>query len=125
VAFIERLPFSYLHVFSYSKRPGTRAAELPDQVVPSTIKNRARELRALGEAKAKQFRRSQVGRLLRVLTLRSEPDSAEKTPGLSTNYLRVGVQGKFPANEWMDVRIGEGFLGIPSDSVSSMIAAKA
>jgi threonylcarbamoyladenosine tRNA methylthiotransferase MtaB len=124
VAFIERLPFSYLHVFSFSQRPGTRAADLANQVPGPLVKSRARELRALGEEKVKEFRSSQVGRELRVLTLRSELDSAE-TPGLSTNYLRVGVQGKFPANEWIDVRIGEGFLGIPSDSVNSMIAAGA
>jgi threonylcarbamoyladenosine tRNA methylthiotransferase MtaB len=104
VAFIELLPFSYLHVFSYSKRPGTRAAELPNQVAASTIKNRARELRALGEVKAKEFRQSQVGHELRVLTLRSEVNCTE-TPALSSNYLRIGVQGKFAANEWLDVAI--------------------
>jgi threonylcarbamoyladenosine tRNA methylthiotransferase MtaB len=105
VAFIQALPFSYLHVFSFSQRPGTRAAELPDQVPASTVKDRARELRALGAEKMKRFRRSQVGRPLRVLTLRSELDSAEMTPALSSNYLRVSVLGKFAANEWLDVRM--------------------
>jgi threonylcarbamoyladenosine tRNA methylthiotransferase MtaB len=103
VAFIGRLPFSYLHVFSFSQRPGTRAAELPNQVPPPVVKNRARELRAVGEAKSKEFRRSQVGRVLRVLTLRSEPDRQERTPALTSNYLRVRVQGTFAANEWLDV----------------------
>ena len=107
VAFIERLAFSYLHVFSYSKRPGTRAAELADQVAAPVVKRRARELRALGEAKAREFRRSQAGRELRVLTLRDERNSAETTPAMSSNYLRVDVQGKFAANEWVDVVISE------------------
>src|SRR5258708_7874287 len=107
IAFIERLPFSYLHVFSFSKRPGTQAAGLSNEVPAPVIKLRARELRALGEEKAREFRRSQVGRELRVLTLRDERDSAGATPALSSNYLRFAVQGKFAANEWLDVVISE------------------
>jgi threonylcarbamoyladenosine tRNA methylthiotransferase MtaB len=116
VAFIERLPFSYLHVFSFSQRPGTRAAQLANQVAASVVKQRARELRALGEEKAREFRRSQAGRELRVLTLRDERGSAETTPALSSNYLRVAVRGKFAANAWLDVMISErneGMLGEP------------
>jgi threonylcarbamoyladenosine tRNA methylthiotransferase MtaB len=105
VTFIERLPFSYLHVFSFSKRPGTRAAELASQVAAPVVKQRARELRALGEEKAREFRRSQAGRELRVLTLRDERDSAETTPTLSSNYLQMRVRGKFASNEWLDVTI--------------------
>jgi threonylcarbamoyladenosine tRNA methylthiotransferase MtaB len=121
VAYIERLPFSYLHVFSFSQRPRTRAAELANQVAASVVKQRARELRALGEEKAREFRRSQAGRELRVLTLRGERSSAETTPALSSNYLRVGVRGKFAANEWLDVMISErdeGVLGQPVTFVS-------
>src|SRR4029077_4376709 len=80
VAFIERLPFSYLHVFSFSQRPETRAAELANQGAAPGGKQRAREWRALGEEKAREFRRSQAGRELRVLTLRDERGSAETTP---------------------------------------------
>jgi len=47
VALIESLPFTYLHVFSYSQRPGTKAASFPNQVSSAVIKRRARELRAL------------------------------------------------------------------------------
>ncbi len=116
VAFIERLPFSYLHVFSYSKRPGTQAAELENHVPAPAVRNRARKLRALGEEKTREFRRSQVGRELRVLTLRDERDSAETTPALSSNYLRVGVRGKFAANEWVNVKVAEadGLIGEPA-----------
>src|SRR5262249_39856976 len=70
IAFIERLPFTYLHVFSYSARPGTKAAALPNQVAGHIVRRRAREIRALGEAKSAAFLNSQVGRTLRVLTLR-------------------------------------------------------
>src|SRR5229473_1046961 len=74
LAFIERLPFTYLHVFSFSKRPGTKAAKLSNQLSATVIKRRARELRALGEAKSAAFRRAQVGSTLRVLTLRPAED---------------------------------------------------
>ena len=106
LAFIESLPFTYLHVFSYSKRPGTAAAHLPNQVPGSTIKRRARELRALGEKKAADFRQFQIGRTLRVLTLRPEEHpSSTTTPALSSNYLRVRLLGNHPANGWFDVLI--------------------
>jgi threonylcarbamoyladenosine tRNA methylthiotransferase MtaB len=104
MAFIERLPFAYLHVFSFSKRPGTQAATLPDQVPAATIKQRARELRAISEAKSAAFRRAQIGRILRVLTLRAEEGSASQTtPALSSNYLRVRIPGEYPRNSWQDV----------------------
>ena len=119
MAFIARLPFSYLHVFSFSQRPGTRAAELTDQVPTQVVRSRARELRALGEAKAREFRGSQIGRELRVLTLRRNDDSAETTPALSSDYLQVRVRGKFAANEWLDVTVadaGERLVGEPIGS---------
>ncbi len=106
LAFIERLPFTYLHVFSFSKRPGTKAAALSNEVPGATIKRRARELRALSEAKASAFRQSQFGRTLRVLTLRPDEDPASaSTPALSSNYLRVRVNGSHPANNFLDVLI--------------------
>ncbi|HKW64893.1 MAG TPA: tRNA (N(6)-L-threonylcarbamoyladenosine(37)-C(2))-methylthiotransferase MtaB [Candidatus Acidoferrum sp.] len=104
LAFIEALPFAYLHVFSYSKRPGTKAASLSNHVPGAVIKRRARELRALGERKAAAFRESQMGKELRVLTLHpSEDRPSARTPALSTNYLRLLVGGVFPANQWLDV----------------------
>jgi threonylcarbamoyladenosine tRNA methylthiotransferase MtaB len=106
MAFIERLPFTYLHVFSFSKRPGTKAAALSNEVPAAIIKRRARELRALGESKSAAFRQSQIGRTLRVLTLRRDPDDdTSATPALSSNYLKVRVNGSHPANNCLDVLI--------------------
>ena len=107
LAFIEGLPFTYLHVFSFSKRPGTKAAALSNEVPPAIIKRRARELRSQSEAKASAFRQSQIGRTLRVLTLRGDEDDAREglTPALSSNYLRVKVEDVLDFNEWTDVRI--------------------
>jgi threonylcarbamoyladenosine tRNA methylthiotransferase MtaB len=104
LAFIEVLPFTYLHVFSYSKRPGTKAASLSNHVPGAIIKRRARELRALAERKAAAFRQSQIGRELRVLALHPSGDeSGTRTPTLSSNYLRLFVNGVFPANQWLNV----------------------
>jgi threonylcarbamoyladenosine tRNA methylthiotransferase MtaB len=124
MAFIERLPFTYLHVFSFSKRPGTRAANLSDEVPAATIKKRARDLRALGEVKASAFRRSQIGRTLRVLTLRADAGRpSESTPALSTNFLSVRVSGAWTANLWLDLRatncVGHYLLGQIDESQPS------
>ena len=58
--FIEGLPFTYLHVFTYSERPGTPAAELP-QVPMALRKERNRRLRELAAGKNLAFRQSMVG----------------------------------------------------------------
>jgi len=106
LAFIEHLPFTYLHVFSFSKRPGTKAAALPNEVPGAIIKRRARELRALGESKSAAFRQSQIGRTLRVLTLRSGEDpDPYSTTALSSNYLKLSILGKYSPNLWLDVQI--------------------
>jgi len=55
------LPFTYLHVFPFSVRPDAPAARLPGQLPPEVIRERARELRELGEAKAAAHRRCRTG----------------------------------------------------------------
>jgi len=122
LAFVQRLPFSYLHVFSFSQRPGTRAAELAGQVSAPAVKSRARELRALGEEKMKEFRRSQVGRVLQVLTLRQTKDSRATTPAISSNYLQLQLQCKIPPNEWVNVRISEREDGVIGELASCATA---
>jgi threonylcarbamoyladenosine tRNA methylthiotransferase MtaB len=143
VAFIENLPFTYLHVFSFSRRPGTAAAVLSGEIPANVIKNRARELRALGESKSTAFRREQVGKQLRVLTLRSTGDDnalpenlptgatqePRYTPALSSNYLRVHLSGTWPANQWVNARISDGegnyLLGESEDPVNCSATANA
>src|SRR4029077_2869927 len=73
--FIESLPFTYLHVFTYSERPGTPAATLPDQVPMPVRKERNRILRELAARKNLDFRRGMLGRTLSVVTL-SDPGAA-------------------------------------------------
>ena len=107
--FIEERPFTYLHVFSYSARPGTRAASFAGHVPGAVINRRARELRALGEAKAAEFRQSQIGQTLRVLTLhRDAKDAPSQTPALSGNYLSVIIPEGLPHNRWLTVSVAQG-----------------
>ena len=103
--FIERLPLTYLHVFSFSVRPGTAAAALPEReyVAPDVIRHRARFLRSLGEKKASAFRAAQSGRTLRALTLARTGE--DWTEALTGNYLKVEVEGRRPPNEWHDARL--------------------
>lgn len=127
--FIERLPFTYLHVFSYSRRPGTKAASLSNQAPGYVIKSRARELRALGEAKAAAFRQSQIGRSLRVLTLRDNSlTHLDVSPALSSNFLKLTVPGTLEANRWRTVVVckqaEEGFgTELPESTSACSVAA--
>src|SRR5262249_28450870 len=98
--FIEGLPFTYLHVFTYSERPGTAAATDPDQVPLPVRKERNRVLRGLAERKNRAFRESQVGRTLSVVTLHEEGTA------LSDNYLKVRLAEPREPNRIMDVQIG-------------------
>src|SRR5258708_3597802 len=70
-SFIEQLPFTYLHVFTYSSRPGTPSAAMPDQVPVHTARERNRVLRELAAEKNRAFRQSFVGQTLEVITLQA------------------------------------------------------
>ncbi len=109
VELVKRLPFSYLHVFSFSPRPGTEAARLSGAVRPEKIRDRARELRALAGEKAAAFRARQSGRVTRALTLQTIRDGA--TDALTGNYLTARVPGEWRANQWLTVRLREASTG--------------
>lgn len=100
VRLVERLPFSYLHVFTYSPRPGTPAAAMPDQVPVRVRKERNRILREIAARKHLEFRRRMVGRRLSVLTLEDRPLA------LSDNYLKVELAEAREPNLITEVEIG-------------------
>ncbi len=98
--FIEALPFTYLHVFTYSPRPGTPAAALPDQVPLPVRKERNRLLREAAARKNLAFRSRMLGRKLSVVTL-EQPGVA-----LSDNYLKVELARPREPNRIVEVEIG-------------------
>ncbi len=100
VRFIEDLPFTYLHVFTYSERPGTPAADCADQVPVPVRKDRTRALRSLAAAKNRAFRERMIGRTVSAVTLH-EPRAA-----LSGNYLKIELTESREPNQLIDFRIG-------------------
>ncbi|HEX2055861.1 MAG TPA: tRNA (N(6)-L-threonylcarbamoyladenosine(37)-C(2))-methylthiotransferase MtaB, partial [Nitrospiraceae bacterium] len=99
------LPFSYFHVFSYSRRPGTAAARMKESVPSSTIRQRSRTLADLSRAKHGAYARRYIGRTLRVLFEQGQRDGFSF--GLTDNFLRVAVPAleQDPAGTIQDVTI--------------------
>lgn len=98
--YIQELPFTYLHVFTYSERPGTPAAEAANPVPMHVRRARNRILRELAASKNLEFRSRFVGQRLPVVTL-DQPGAA-----LSDNYLKVELDSARTPNRLMEVEIG-------------------
>jgi threonylcarbamoyladenosine tRNA methylthiotransferase MtaB len=96
---LERLPLSHVHVFPYSDRPGTDASRLPNKIDGAVIRERARAVRQIGERLTQRFRQSQVGRIVRALTV---DDGRSVVTG---NYLKLGLDATCPRNEWVRVAV--------------------
>jgi threonylcarbamoyladenosine tRNA methylthiotransferase MtaB len=93
---IERLPFTYLHVFTYSSRPGTPSAQMPEQVPVDIARERNRLLRELAGRKKREFMQSFIGRELEAITL--TPYNGESTEALTDNYLKLQLRGQHESN---------------------------
>ena len=101
--FIEELPFTYLHVFTYSSRPGTPAAAMRDQVPVQIARERNRILRDLAAEKKLAFMRSFVGKTVEAITL--DVFDGESTEALTDNYLKLRLAGQHEANQWVKARV--------------------
>ncbi len=114
--FVDKLPFGLLHVFPYSPRPGTPAAEYPDRPSRREAEERASVLSGIGARKALEFAESQVGKVLDVLV---EEDGA----GWTDNYLHVKIRGaELSRNTFAKVHIesadgGREMTGILADDI--------
>ena len=85
--FLKDLPISYLHVFTYSERPNTKAIEMPGQVDVIERKRRANMLRILSEKKRHEFFQSMIGKEL--TTLFEYENHNGEMKGFSSNYVRI------------------------------------
>lgn len=90
--FIERLPFTYLHIFPFSPRPSTPAAARRDLLNGRVAHERGRELRGIIAGKRRAFLSAQVGRLLTALTLNDREPG--KAVAMSSNYLNIVIPGE-------------------------------
>ncbi len=104
--FVEELPFTYLHVFTYSARPGTPAAAMPRQVPVQVARERNQVLRELAAEKKLEFMRRHIGQTVEAITLNAvSADSAgEFTEALTDNYLKLELRGRHAANQWVQAR---------------------
>jgi len=127
---IEELPFTYLHVFTYSARPGTPAANMRDQVPVHIARERNRILRDLGAEKKQAFMRGFIGQTVEAITLSSACSLSSRaasvdllanqsgavegppvlaatifTEALTDNYLKLHLTGQHDANRWLRARV--------------------
>ena len=108
--FIESLPFTYLHLFPFSARPGTPASSAAAQVNGRVARDRSQEIRAVLVAKRQRFLAAQVGQTLPALTLNETEDGARIA--LTTNYLNVTLPAVDVApNRLVDVRVARAVSG--------------
>ena len=103
---IEELPISYLHVFPFSPRPGTKAADLPDKVDGRMVKDRCERMRVLGNEKRTGFYHKFLGQKLSILIETRRDASTDLLKGVSSNYLPVLIEaGDKLKNKIVDVKI--------------------
>ena len=114
-AFIESLPFTYLHVFTYSSRPGTPSASMPEQVRGDVTRERNRILRELAGRKKREFQEQFVGRELEAITLTNIEDG--RTEGLTDNYQKVWIDDTQASNRLVTITI----TGIDGEAVTGSI----
>ena len=130
---IEDLPFTYLHVFTYSARPGTPAATMPNQVPVHVARERNKILRDLAAGKKQRFMQSFVGKKLEAITLNNVQNSpgaysnaarpnplaaggqhgeiaqgtSVYTEALTDNYQKLILEGRHAPNRWIIAHIEE------------------
>lgn len=113
--FLESLPLSYLHVFTFSERPDTIAENLPGKVADSVKEKRSKALINLSETKQEKFRELNKGKSTQVLFERSKSDGL--ISGFSSNYIRV----EYPWNQKLAGTIRKArFLDIESSGRMSV-----
>ena len=89
VEVVERLPFTYLHVFTYSPRQGTAATRLPSPVPAAIARERSERLRAIGSEKGRAYLNRRVGTTADVVVI----DGPPRREGMTEDYLTVRVGG--------------------------------
>ena len=110
LAFIRKIGFSDMHIFPYSRRPGTPAADFPGQLSNAVKEQRSREAIAVAEEMSREYRQSLVGTSQSVLF---EDKEGDYFTGHAPNYVKVYAEGENLHNEIRNVKI----TGIFKDGV--------
>jgi threonylcarbamoyladenosine tRNA methylthiotransferase MtaB len=121
-SFIESLPFTYLHVFTFSSRPGTKAEKMPDHVQVPVAKERNRILRDLIAEKNRAWRERFAGREIECITLHANEDGT--TEALSNNYVKTRIEAVLPFNELLATTVAglseDGFIGRVAPALNTL-----
>ena len=89
--FLKKIKFYQMHIFKYSARKGTKAAEMPNQVPPELKEERSKKLIELSGENEQEFMEKFIGQKLPVLFEQTENNLMQ---GHTTNYLKVGIENK-------------------------------
>jgi threonylcarbamoyladenosine tRNA methylthiotransferase MtaB len=111
LALVERLPFTYLHVFPYSARPGTAATRLPDPVPSAVVRERAERLRELIATKSREYQRKRALSDADLVVITAAP----RREAMTEDFLTVPLAASRPR--------GERFRGSLLWSADSLVAA--
>lgn len=116
MAVVESLPFTYLHVFPYSVRPGTAAERLDGHLAASTIERRAAELRAIADRRAAAHRAKRIGEVCDLVVM----GTPARREGLTEDYLTVEVDPSVRRGTRCRARLngdGSRLLGVPLQAI--------
>jgi threonylcarbamoyladenosine tRNA methylthiotransferase MtaB len=118
-AFIAAQPFTYLHLFPFSARPGTRAWQLAQAypLASQVVAERMARLRELIAARNLSFRQSFLGRKLSAVTLHAPLDAMSKA--LTDNFLELHLDARLPANQSVRVLV----TGLAENGLIGRLAA--
>jgi threonylcarbamoyladenosine tRNA methylthiotransferase MtaB len=97
LSLVERLPFTSLHVFPYSPRPGTAALRLGGLAHSTDIARRSRELRDLADRKGADYRARRAGGIADVVTISSREGLTEDYLSVDTSATMIGRRQRFVA----------------------------
>lgn len=117
---IEEIPFSYLHIFPFSSRPGTAASRMIDQIEVAVKKKRHDVLNLLNNVKKTAYMSSQINKTLEIVVEDEDPDQG--MVGTSSNYLKIRVRSKeYPRKSLVTVsiagRAGDALMGVPVEKL--------
>ena len=102
LSFVREVQFSKVHVFPYSRRSGTVAADMAEQVPGDVKKDRVRRLLALSKELETEYMKKFIGKTLPVLM---EVNRTDYSLGHTSNYLLVKVPGEYQSEDLVDVTI--------------------
>ena len=112
LSFIRQCRFADMHIFPYSRRPGTPAAEMPGQLPNAVKEERSRRAIAVAQEMSQCYHRALLGSTQAVLV---EGMEGEHSVGHAMNYVKIYIPGAYPRNEIQTVAVkslyGDGVTG--------------